>query len=200
MLVAIWFSMAFLASAQRQVQLGILKCSPNERAPMTELPYDGWPKFLAFDRPLKHGDWVRFSFTFRNDDVPTDATIDFRKYDRGVRLDKNIITLHMRFKQDENRLVINAHDEEGKWQNYEQSHVFRSWWLPGRTAHIEVRYHNTMFEIYERTVVGYVWITDFRNIHEYTEYLSATNVQFFLYKVQHICYGDDPEPDVAEEE
>ncbi|CAD6186367.1 unnamed protein product [Caenorhabditis auriculariae] len=194
MLAAIWFSMALLASAQRQPHLALLKCSPDEKAQMTELPYESWPKILAFERPLKHGDWVRYSFTFRNDEVTTDAAIDFRKYDRSLKLDENTITLHMRFIERENRLVVNAHDEDGKWQNHEQSIPFRAWWLPGRTANIEVRYHNTMFEIYERTVVGYVWITNFRNIHQKTEYLSTTGRHFFLYKVQHICFGNDPQP------
>ncbi|CAD6186365.1 unnamed protein product [Caenorhabditis auriculariae] len=189
MLAALWLPLALVASVQASSVL-LLPCTHDENGPMTRTQFTDWPKYFVFERPLKHGDYILFSFVFRVD-RPADTSIDFRMYDKTVPLEDNLITLHLRFNALEKRLIVNAHETPGVWQNQEQSIAYRDWWLPGRTVKVEVRYHSDMFEIYERTVEGYLLITNFRNLHKKTELLTGTGRLLQIYEFQLICYGDD---------
>ncbi|CAD6186364.1 unnamed protein product [Caenorhabditis auriculariae] len=190
MLATIWLSLALFDTAQADI-MGLLRCSGSEKDPMTKLQLF-WPAFMVFERRLKHGDWVRLSFAFRRE-VSIDSALDFRKYDRRLSLDENIVTLHMRFIEKENRLSINAHDTPGVWQNNEQSIPWRENWKRGSLLKIEIRYRNSMFEIYEMTSMGTLLISKFLNRHRDTELITATGDFFYITEAQLICYGNDPD-------
>ncbi|CAD6186370.1 unnamed protein product [Caenorhabditis auriculariae] len=171
---------AFIATAEAKL-IRRLHCSPPD-APMTILPEE-FPISLAFERPLKNGDRFRFSFVF-NSDGEDDSTIDVQQYGNVP----TFITLHLRFRSDEKRLVINAHEVTGIWQQGKEKSVpWKDHWRPNATITIEIRYMNTIFEIYEVTPNGAQLLTKFSNTVIRHDMFTTSGKAFSLNAVQLVC-------------
>ncbi|CAD6186369.1 unnamed protein product [Caenorhabditis auriculariae] len=186
--VFLFFAALIGAAHQEDVMIRRLHCSRPD-APLTMLAND-WPLHLAFERPLKIGDILRYSFVF-NSDGKADSTVDLRSYDESLPFDEDLITLHLRFRSQEKRLVVNAHETPGVWQSdHEQSIPWKDHWAPNHLITIEIRYTNAGFEIYELDPNGAQPITTFPNKHSKHDLFTASEQPFFINAAQLICNGN----------
>ncbi|CAD6186366.1 unnamed protein product [Caenorhabditis auriculariae] len=183
-MLGVLFAAVLFATAQGDM-IRRLHCS-SYNDPMTTLGRS-WPVYLSLERPLEYGDRLRFSFVFNSQN--NDLGIDLRSYDRDLPWDQNLITLHLRFNQNQHRLVINAHDTPGNWQNNEQSIPWRDNWRHNSLYKIEILYTRGGFEIYELSSQGTELIATFANKHRRHELITSTDNSFTFSEAQFVCMG-----------